>query len=268
MSELHPLISAIIVCTNERRFLGPALSSLRESLKGISSEIIVIDNNSSDGSRDLVREQFPDVSLIHNQENRGAAYARNMGIRSARGEYLFFLDCDTETIGQAPELLLNYMKERSDVGILSPQLLYPDHTLQYSARVFPSLFIFLLRLVWNGDLKRVHEKKYAWLRRYFMTDWDHHSLREVDWTMSAAWLIPRSAIERVGMFDEGYFYNYEDVDLAWRMKKARLKTVYYPEAQVIHHYQRLSAKGGLRNPLKWAHLKSAIRFFFKKYGLR
>ncbi len=250
-------LSAIIVCTNEKKFLEAALSSLSKSLGGFDSEIIVVDNNSSDGSREFIKEKFPDVVLIHNRENRGAAYARNRGIEKARGRYFLFLDCDTESVKVVPTLLLSYLEEHPEIGVLAPRLVYPDRSLQYSCRPFPNLATFFLRVL-DGDLKLL------WRRENFVTDWDHSSLREVDWTMSAAWLMPRTTIEKVGLFDEGYFYNYEDVDFCWRVKKAGLKVVYYPEAEVVHHYQRLSAKGGFRNPLKWSHLKSALRFFYKK----
>lgn len=250
-------LSAIIVCTNEKKFLHPALASLRVALKGIFSEIIVVDNNSSDGSRELIKKEFPEVILIENPKNRGAAYARNCGIQKAQGEYLLFLDCDTEVLDNAIQKLLDYIKTDSTIGILSPQLLYPDHTIQHSSRPFPTVFTFVRRVL-EGDFQ------FLWRRKNFETSWDHSSLKTVDWTMSAAWLIPRIVLDRVGLFDDGYFYNYEDVDLSWRIKKAGWKIVYYPEAQVVHHYQRLSARGGFSNPLKWAHLKSAIRFFIKK----
>lgn len=250
-------LSAIIVCTNEKKFLEAALSSLSESLRDVSSEIIVVDNNSSDGSREFIKERFPNVVLVHNKENKGAAYARNRGIEKARGQYFLFLDCDTESIKLSAQKLISYLIDHPEIGVLAPRLVYPDRSLQYSCRPFPNLATFILRVL-DGDFKLL------WRKENFITDWDHSSLKEVDWTMSAAWLMPRTTIEKTGRFDEGYFYNYEDVDFCWRVKKAGLKVVYYPEAEVVHHYQRLSAKGGLRNPLKWSHLKSALRFFYKK----
>ena len=250
-------LSVVIVCTNEKKFLRPALLSVVASLRGMPSEIIVVDNNSSDGSRELIRTEFPQVLLIENPKNRGAAYARNLGIQKAQGEHLLFLDCDTEVLDNAVQKLIDYIKTHPEIGILSPQLLYPDHTVQHSSRPFPTVLTFIRRVL-EGDFK------FLWRRKNFETSWNHSSTREVDWTMSAAWLIPRAVLEKVGEFDDGYFYNYEDVDLSWRIKKAGWKIVYYPEAQVIHHYQRLSARGGFSNPLKWAHLKSALRFFIKK----
>jgi len=251
------IISAIIVCTNEKIFLRPALSTLILALKNIPSEIIVVDNNSSDGSRELIRKDFPNVILIENPKNQGAAYARNRGIKKASGQYLVFLDCDTEVLDGAMEKLLSYIDTHPEIGILSPQLLYPDRTIQHSSRSFPTLRSFFSRVI-EGDFK------FLWRRKNFKTEWDHASAREVDWTMSACWLVPRIVIDKVGTFDDGYFYNYEDIDFCWRTRKAGLSIFFYPEAKVIHHYQRLSAKGGVRNPLKWSHLKSALRFFAKK----
>ncbi|MBS3903238.1 MAG: glycosyltransferase family 2 protein [Anaplasmataceae bacterium] len=266
MNNISIVLSVVIVCTNEKKFLDSCLISVINSIKNTSYEIIVVDNASTDGSRELIQEYYSSVKLIKNPINKGAAFARNFGAKQALGEFIAFLDCDTQIQGTALEDLVYFLKINKDAGIVSPQLVYPDGSLQYSCRPFPNLFIFFLRLVWDGDmdfLKRT--KRLKRLRNYFMVDWDHDSMREVDWTMSACWVLRREIFEEIGMFDSGYFYNYEDVDFSWRVKKAGRKIIYYPEAKVIHHYQRLSAKGGIMNPLKWHHLKSAIRFFIKKH---
>ena len=258
-------LSIIIVCTNEKKFLSPNLKSLAKNLDGISHEIIIVDNASTDGSRELIKAQFPQVTLIENQKNRGAAFARNRGVEKARGDYLLFLDCDTEVLEQSILKLLEYLQNHQQIGTLSPRLLYPDHRLQYSSRFFPNLLIFFFRLVWDGDIETLRNtSRFRRLQRYFMIDWDHNDIREVDWTMSACWMLRRNVFEQLHGFDEQYFYNYEDVDFAWRIKKTGLKNVYYPEAEVVHYYQRLSANKSFFNPLKWSHLKSAIRFLIKK----
>src|SRR3989344_342830 len=95
MSNKPNNLSVIVVCTNEEKYIKPCLSSLKIELQGLDSEIIVIDNNSSDASRDIINADFPEVILISNKKNRGAAYARNLGIELATGKYLAFLDCDT-----------------------------------------------------------------------------------------------------------------------------------------------------------------------------
>jgi GT2 family glycosyltransferase len=250
--------SIIIVGHNESHFIEKCLSSIFETLEGLLVEVLYFDNGSRDDTLKMLESKFPLVRRVISKTNVGLTNARNQAAQLSIGEYILFLDADTEIKSNALIRILEFIQKNPCVGIVGPKLLNSDGGLQYSCRTFPSWRTFVSRgLGLDG--------KSATVRNHLMTDFDHSVVREVDWVLGAAMMIRRDVFQKIGGIDSHFPMYYNDVDLCWRVKKAGLKVVYYPEAKVIHHYQRLSAKGGLINPLKWSHLKSALRFFWKKY---
>ncbi len=236
---MEPRLSVVIVSWNVRKLLRRALASLEAAwAQGGESperlEIIVVDNGSHDGTVAMVREEFPHVRLIANRENRGFTGGNNQGIRIARAPALFLLNPDTEVVGDAPSHLLAYLDAHPRVGMVGPQLLNADETVQSSRRRFPTLPILFLESTWLQGLAR------PWLRRYYVEDRPDDRIQPVDWITGAAMMVRRSVLDEVGLFDEGFFMYSEELDLCRRIRAAGWEIVYLPTAQVFHYVGKSS----------------------------
>ncbi len=251
-------LSTIILSYNDRELLEKCLKSYEGIENPPTSEVIVVDNGSTDGSLEMLHTDFPNVRVIRNPKNVGVARARNQGAREARGKHLFFLDSDTEINRDVISTLFGFMEENMDVAVAGPKLINPDGSLQYSCRTFPTPLTFFMRGLKIG-------KRNRFMRRHLMEGFDHNSRSAVDWMIGASWMMRREAVEDVGLFDEKYFFGYEDPDYCYRAGIKGWKIAYIPDAVVTHHYRRRSARGWIFNRLKWSHAKSALRFFWKKY---
>jgi len=252
-------LSIIIVNYNSSGFLKNCLESLLNSKDAVEKEIIVIDNASSNGSINFVKSSFPSVKLIENKKNYGFAKANNIGAMAARSEFMLFLNPDTVIQKYALEKMVNFMEQNAGAGAVGPKLLYPDGSLQCSCRNFYNLRTILLRRTVLGKVFP-HSRL---LQYHLMSDWNHNQIQEVDWVLTACLMIRREVLEKTGYFDEKYKMYFEDVDLCYRVRKAGYKVFYYPDAVVVHHHQRESAKKFSKKTI-W-HIQSAIRFF-NKYG--
>jgi GT2 family glycosyltransferase len=257
-SGASPDVSIIIVSYNTCEFLRRCLTSLREDPSRLVGEIIVVDNASTDGSREMIGNGFPEVTLVSNPSNVGYARAVNQGIRAAAGRYFLILNPDIETGASAIESLREFMEKTPDSGIVACRLLNPDGTLQMSCRTFYTLPVVLLRRTFLGRLF----PNSALIRRHLMSDWDHLSDREVDWVTGACMMVRREAYESVGGMDERFFLYFEDVDWCYRMKKHGWKVYYVHSGEMIHHYRRQSARISSGRKLL-SHVLSTFRFYDK-----
>ncbi len=223
-------------------------------------EVIVVDNASHDGSPRMVEEEFPGVRLVANADNAGYSRAVNQAIRTAAGHYVLILNPDIEVLPGSIDALADHLDRNPETGIAGGKLLNPDGSLQYSCRTFYTLNTLLHRRTPIGKLfpnSRV-------VRDHLMMDWDHDSVREVDWMLGACLMVRRDAIREVGLMDERFFMYFEDVDWCYRMKQHGWHVVYVPDATMKHVHRRESAKGGgLLNRRLMAHLNSMFRFFDK-----
>jgi GT2 family glycosyltransferase len=246
--------SVVILTWNSQRIIEACLSSVLRGLSAFSSEIIVVDNGSRDRTPAIVREAFPQVQLLLNRKNRGVAPARNQGMRLAQGEYIILLDDDTVVQAGALERLIDCMDAHPEVGLCGPKLIDPQGRLQLSCRLFPTL----------GDkLGRRFPAPISWriVRMAEMADWDHDTLREVDYVIGACQVIRQAALAEVGFLDERIFYGPEDVDFCLRLRQAGWRVMYNPEAVVIHEERRVTR--ALFSSLAWQHMWGLIYFFWK-----
>ena len=251
-------VSTIILACNDKGFLEKCLRSYEEIENPPTSEVIVVDNDSTDGTLEMLQSNFPNIRVVKNGRNMGVAYARNQGIEAAQGNHLFFLDSDTEIKKGAISTLFKFLEENDRVAVAGPKLLNSDGSLQYSCRTFPTPLTFLLRGLGLGANSVL-------IKRHLMENLDHASPASVEWLIGASWMVRRSALNDIGLFDDKYFFGYEDPDFCHRARKRSWEIAYVPEAVITHHYQRRSARGWVFNRLKWSHGKSALRFFRKKY---
>ena len=224
-------LSTVIVNYRARRALIDCLASLELDAAGFEHEIVVVDNDPSDGTLEMVARRFPKVRSIANAENVGFARAVNQGIAATTGEYVMVLnpDCFIEHGSLAP--LIGYLRAHPRAGVVGPRMIGHDGKLQYSARSFPGPLTFLFNRY--SLLTRLFPGN-PYSRRYLLSDWDHASVRSVDWLSGACLMVRRAAIDQVGPMDEAYFMFNEDVDWCRRMKEGGWKVVYVPEAMIYH----------------------------------
>lgn len=255
----QPDLSIIIVSWNVRELLRQCLLSIRQNQGGLQVEIIVVDSASADGSVEMVREAFPDVVLIDCQENVGFPRGNNLGIAAANGRYLLILNPDTEIVGDALPQMVTYMQAHPDVGVLGPQLLYPDSTIQSSRRRFPTLRTAFFESTW---LQPYAPKTV--LDHYYAADLPDDELAEVDWVMGAAMLLPADVVTAVGGMDPGYFMYSEELDWCKRIKAAGWRVIYFPQAKIIHHEGKSSEQAIAARHINFNRAK--LRYYRKYHG--
>ena len=231
MLDTPPHLSIIIVNWNVRELLQRALASIYASWGGQAGlDVIVVDNGSQDGSRAMLRELYPHVRLVANPGNLGFGRANNQGLALAQGDYVLILNPDTHIAGQALHEMVNYAAAHPDVGMIGPQLLWPDGSTQSSRRRFPTLPLLFLESTWLQSLA-----PRRWLQHYYVADQPDDVTQDVDWITGAAMLTRHTVIEQIGGFDEDFFMYSEELDWCRRIKAAGWRVVYHPKAQIVHH---------------------------------
>jgi len=225
------LLTIIIVSWNVRELLKRALISIFASWGSAPGlEVIVVDNASTDGSVAMLNAGFPQVRVIANTENLGFTKGNNQGLVIARGAFLLLLNPDTEIQESALFTLIAYAKQNLAVGMIGPQLLNPDQTIQPSRRRFPTLPVLFLESTWVQKFT-----PRSLLKRYYMEDHPDTEVQAVDWITGAAMLTRREVVSQVGGLDEGFFMYSEELDWCKRIKDAGWEIHYLPTARIIHH---------------------------------
>jgi N-acetylglucosaminyl-diphospho-decaprenol L-rhamnosyltransferase len=250
-------VSIVIMTWNSRADVLAALRSIDAHAAPITVETIVVDNGSTDGTREAVANDFPHVRVIRRPTNEGF-FSRNYGLRAATGRLRMFLDSDAALSAGALGRLVAFLDEHPDVGLVGPKLVYPDGTLQLSTRRFPPLLLPVLR---RPPLGRFFEDG-AVVRRHLMVDEPHDATREVEYVLGACQLFTAEAQRRAGEIDSWMFYGHDDADWCFRIRTAGLRVVYHPEATVIHDYRRSSAQRPLSR-IGLTHLYTFVRFQWK-----
>lgn len=253
-------LSIITVNHKTKNLLKQCLNSIYSENYHFSYEVSVVDNDSKDSSIEMVKKKFRQVKLIENRNNLGFAAANNQALRRSNARYLLLINPDTVVLPDSLNVMMEFMDEHPEAGIAGCKLLNPDYSLQYSCRKFSNFATFFLRGI---HLDSIFPNNTI-LRKYMMFDWDHNEVREVEWVLGSCMMVRRKAIEQVGMLDENFVLYFEDQDWCYRMWKHGWKVYYVPQAQMIHYYQRRSAKQFL-NVSTWTHIKSMLYFFKKHY---
>ena len=218
-------ISFIIVNWNTREILIDCLDSIYKTVTDIGSEIYVVDNNSTDGSQEAVKNGFPEVKLIENSTNTGFAYANNQALSVMQGRFAVLLNSDAVLQEDAIESLLNFMNNTPEAGIAGVQLLNDDGSRQNSIDNFPSLETEILN---KSILRLFFPDKYPGKGRIY------HNPIEVDSVIGACMIVRKEAIDEVGFLDEDYFIFLEETDWCFRMYKKGWKVYHVPDSRVFH----------------------------------
>lgn len=247
-----PKVSIIIVNWNTKDFLKDCLSSIQKGTGGLSYEVIVVDNSSSDDSIKFIEDNFPNIKLIMNSINTGFAGACNQGASSAMGEYLFFLNPDTILEEDSIKKLVEFTEKpiSARLGAVGPQLLNRDGTIQNSVRRFPNLKDFLVR---DTILKKLLPLKGKDRLIYNLSS---QTPSIVDQISGAAILIRKSIWKNIGGMDSRFFMFYEEVDMCRRLMDLGYKVYYLPTATIVH------LCGGARHKDRSAVFYYSVRSMF------
>jgi GT2 family glycosyltransferase len=251
-------LSVIIINWNSVGFLDKCLASVYSNTRGMSLEIVVVDNASYDGCAELITSKFPTVRFIQSEQNLGFAKGNNLAVEHSRGRNVLFLNSDTEVIGPAIPRLLACLRSVPDAGCVGPKLLNSDGSIQETClQAFPTILNQLLDS--------------AYLRARFpdWSLWGNAALFKeavgpvpVDGIVGACLMIPRRIFERAGRFHPGYFMYAEDMDLCFRVQKLGLKNYYLGTATVTHHGGR-SADSQTDKQLSAVQMRESLQSFMR-----
>jgi N-acetylglucosaminyl-diphospho-decaprenol L-rhamnosyltransferase len=236
MPALVPLVSICIPNWNGREMLRNLLQSIEAHSDGLEVEVIVVDNASTDGSAQMVAQDFPNVVLVSNQINAGFARGNNQCVQHATGPLLLFLNNDTLLRAGTLPAMLRVLQQHPEIVALGPQLIGGDGKPQRSPRTQPGLAALLHRvsfLKWTGLFKTAYD-------RHRHSDWDPDRSCAVGHLPAAALLVRRDAFTACGGWDEKYPFGIEDVDLCARL--SQLGTLYYLADVKVDHLGRVSSR--------------------------
>ena len=254
-------LSVIIINYNVKYFLEQCVLSVQKAMEKIEGEIIVVDNNSTDGSRTFLEENFKEINFIWNENNEGFAKANNDALKTASGEYILFLNPDTIVPGDCFEKCISFIRSEQNKCALGIKMLDgAGNFLKESKRAFPSPMTSLYKL---SGLSRFfpHSKTFAKYHLGYLSENENH---EVDVLAGAFMMIPKKILDTIGGFDEDFFMYGEDIDLSFRMQEAGFKNIYFAENNIIHFKGESTKKGSL-NYVKMFYKAMSI-FVRKHYG--
>ncbi|HLD24619.1 MAG TPA: glycosyltransferase family 2 protein [Patescibacteria group bacterium] len=244
-------LSIIIVSFNTKKLLDDCLTSVIRSLKQtkLTHEIIVVDNASTDGTREMLSKKFSKVETILNHENVGFGRGNNQGIRKATGEYVLLLNSDTVVLNNAIGKLVSFGRQHAN-AFVGPKLLNPDKTPQSSCGPFFSLPVVFAALFLKGD-------------SLGLTRWSPHRARRVDWVSGAAILAPKKLFMQDLLFDEEIFMYMEEIDLLMRARKKGYPTYFYPRSLIVH-LGAASSTNKRKGPV--LNIYRGFLYLYKKHG--
>jgi GT2 family glycosyltransferase len=236
LSELADL-AIVVVSTNEAHWLQRCLSTVFDRAGGAELDVIVVDNSSTDGTRELVESSFPQARVV-SSPNRGFGYGNNRGVEQARARYVLLLNPDTEVIEGTFGQLVELLDARPQVGLAGVRQVTADGTLWPTIRRFPSVG----RALGEALLSERWPVHPAWAGERVL-DWDAYEREgECDWTSGSFMLARREALLSGGLLDERFFIYSEEPDLCLRIKRAGWQVRHFPQMTIVHH----AGKGGVR----------------------
>lgn len=282
-------LSIVILNYKQKGLVKQCVKGIIAANPQLEYEIIVVDNNSQDGCLEAVTALFspaqtpslttpsllrslepkrPPLVTIQAGENGGFAKGNNLGMKAARGRYVLVMNPDIAVVTGGLEKMVDLMDQQPEMGVVGPKLINPDGSIQDSCRRFPNWPMPLYRRTALGKLPWAKKK----LNYYLMVDWDHQSSRPIDWLFGAFLLLRKSALDKIGLFDERFFMYFEDLDLCRRFWDAGYSVYYFADVEMVHYHQRLSAeRTGIIGIVRRAgriHLMSGIKYFAKYLGVK
>lgn len=252
----RPDLSVVLINWRMGEDLAKLLPTMERHRCSISHETLVVNKPSEDGTEEICA-RHPWVRLVPH-DVFGIAEMRNVGIRAARGRYCLMLDADTEVKKGCFDELVGFMDAHEHLAACGGHTVRLDGSLERNVKRF---YDFPTILVRRTPVHRYCQDN-RWNRRHLMTDRDPRRPYYGDWVAGACFCMRREAIEQIGLFDDRYYFGFEDVDWCWRAKRAGWRIAFCPRARIVHKVQRKSAEGF--NKMTVEHLKSGVRFWWKK----
>ena len=233
-------LSIIIVNYNVEHFLEQCLLSVRKAAKGLDIEVIVVDNNSVDGSVKMLKEKFSEINLIQNKENTGFSVANNQAIKISKGEYVLLLNPDTVVEDDTFKKVISFMDAHPDAGGLGVKMIDgKGKFLPESKRGLPTPSSAFFKIF---GLSAIFPKSKLF-GKYHLGYLNNEEIHEIDILSGAFMLLRKEALDKAGLLDESFFMYGEDIDLSYRLIKAGYKNYYYPETRIIHYKGESTKKG-------------------------
>jgi len=256
-------VSIVIVNWNTRQLLADCINSIYANAGEADYEIIVVDNASSDGSADMVRECFGGIRLITNSENLGLAAANNQAIAAAGGRYILLLNSDTIVCKGTVDGMVRYADLYPAGAVFGCQVRENQTTIQPTCFRFPSILNIVLRIT---GLARLF-KQNRFFGREMMLWWKRDTARRVDVVSGMFMFVRREAIEEVGLMDEDFFLYFEETDWCYRFSKAGWEMIFWPGVKIVHLDGGNKSTDQQAVKMKIQYRKSMLFFFRKHYGL-
>ena len=242
-------LSVIVVTWNVRELARECLAALPAATEGISAEVIVVDNASTDGTADMVASEFPQALVLRNDANLGFARANNRGMERAQGRYFILLNSDTLPPPGSLAAMVAFMDAHPRAGAASPRLIRPDGSPQPYAFGDDHSPVYLLR------------RAFAHLTKRYLHDWSVSEPVQTEWVSGACLVARREAVEQVGGLDERIFMYFEDNDWCRRMRLAGWEVWYNPVADILH----IGGASLNQNPRARAAYYESLAYFYRKH---
>ncbi len=263
-------VSIILVSYNTKDLTRECIKSIYEKTHGISYDIWVIDNASSDGSVEMLREEFPEVKLIASEVNHGFGKANNIAIKESQGKYVFLLNTDTILLNNAVKILFDFMEESPEIGACGGQLFNADMTYQMGYGEFNNLEKLRRKAyginfsVIKHRLNRKFAQKVLKSKNYIY-DTTTKS-KEVDYIIGADMMLKREALDKAGLFNEVIFMYGEEMELQFRIKKNGYNIKFNPEAKILHYGGGSTTDENKKLKIEKLMLEGNTKFFKYAYG--
>lgn len=261
-------LSIIITNYKNPELLKVCINSIKENFSLADYEIIVSDSDTEEVTRNMMKENFPEVTFFANEKNVGFQHLVRQGLEVSQGKILLVLNGDIIIKKNSIETLIDFMKNHPEAGMVGPKLLNFNDTFQASSfRFYRPMTIVYRRFTFLQKMGFV-KKHLDW---FLMKDYDHQLPKEVDWLMGSALMITREALEKVGPMDKRFRMYLEDTDWCRRFWENGLKVIYVPQSEMYHYHGHGSANKSvlqslISNRLAWIHIASGIKYFIKYAG--
>jgi GT2 family glycosyltransferase len=268
-------LSVVIVSYNTKELLSGCLLSLQKAFKNINAEVFVVDNNSYDQTAEMVKRDFPAVILRENGQNLGFAKANNQALKKVKGKYIVILNPDTQVMPDTFEKMISFMEKNANAAVATCRVELPDGTLDKDCRRrFPTPWRAFTHF---SGLAKIFKgsKIFDQYHMGYISDKKEH---EVDACVGAFMILRKTAMNKVGLFDEDFFFYGEDLDLCWRFREKGYKIVYTPITKIVHYKGAASGMKASSKHLSKATRESkkralyesvhAMEIFYKKHFLR
>lgn len=240
------MVSIIILSYNTKDLLRSCLHSLQKQVKNLSYEVIIVDNNSSDDSVQMLKKEFPSVTLVESQENLGFSKGINLGAAHAKGEFLLFLNSDCEFIQNDLGNMISFLEEHPKVGVVGGKMENTDGSLQRSYSNFYGIKDVFIMLFGREKIEMLMQKS--------------SDLHATDWVSGGYMLIRTALFTKLKGFDEHIFMYTEDMELCFRVKKAGYAVYYFPDSVIRHVGQ-----GSSNRSFAVINIYRGLKYFYKKH---